>query len=333
MSTCWKHFVANFNAYFEHLANENIKALAGLPPEHFLEFASIMLYGNDMSLLRLYVDAVLSNIFSVDASKKSTAVFETSGNSTKTECEYKSSPVHIEINIDKLKGCDKQFLSEFVSGHIVRTKNINNRKHIIVFHGVDLLSQNAAFALRKILECTNNAVFLMTCTRTSKVCGAITSRCTMFRCNVPDENVGNCLEAMMDNLDMDEISLHDSGAIVATLLRPSGGEDELTRCIYEFIDMLSKVGQLEKAIDAIRSFSFKMMHMNVPIAYVMRHALQRMENMGVRDLSDSLALAASLEHKSLFTNKTNLPIERFLLNVYKNINVQSDRKSKSGSKR
>ena len=322
----WRHLSANFGSYFDDLANDNIKSLAALSPEVFLEFAAIMLYGNDMSLLHLYTDAVLSKVFGVDASKKTRSVFETVGNSNKkVECEFKSSPVHVELNIEKLKGCDKQFISEFISGHLVKTKNISQPKHIIVIHGADTMSAQAVFALRKVLECNRNALFLLTCTRTSKISEAITSRCAMFRCNIPEENMCAALERLMDELDIDEIGMHDSRSLVATVLNEDGQEDGIAKCIREFVEELSKIPQLEKALELIRPFALKMMQMNVPTAMVFREIMAFMSSRGSIS-TETVALAASLEHASLSTNKTNIPLERFLWQAYKTTRHKSSRK-------
>ena len=313
----WDHFKNNFMTYFDVVANDNLRRFSQLSTDVFFEFSCIMLHGSEMSFLRLVTDALLSKILDTNAAKKKRATFEVTINNTKTECEYLSSSVHVEVDIEKAKGTDKQLISEFVSNHVAATKSIYKNKHIIVLHGVEHLSQIASFALRKVLECQrNNTVFIMTCCRVSKVCGAITSRSAMLRCNISTNSTYEALDMLMTNLNIDEIKIHDNNTLITTLVTQSAS-DGIPTIIHKFMTNLIKVDSVEKAFSAIRTFGYACIALNIPLSLLCREVLQfsHAHSKDI-DMCAFVQLAASLEHKSLSTNKTNLAIERLLLYAY-----------------
>jgi hypothetical protein len=281
-----------------------------------------MLYGSESSFIRLATDAVLTRVFGANVDRKRRAIFEVNVNGTRTECEYMSSCIHVEIDIERIKGSDKQMISEFVSNHLASTRAINSEigKHIIVMHGVEYMSAIAGFALRKILECQrNNTLFILTCSKVSKVCEAILSRCTMIRCNIPREAVFDALDHMMSKLDIDEFKIHENSSFITSLVTQTT-TDGVSSLVLKFMEKLMATEALDKAFEEIRAFSHLTITLNVSLAHLAREVMHfLMTTYPKMDMCGFVQLAATVEHKALSTNKTNIAQERLLWYVYKQI--------------
>ncbi len=135
---------------------------------------NILLYCTLGFPLDLFVDEVIKNLFNINHIQKSPFTWNKS-------MSYLENQHFIEINlIDPDTPKDLQCISDFIL-HIIRTKSITQKKHLIIIKHIEYLKTNF-FEFRILLErYSHNATFLCTTHAISHIETPIKSRFSIFR--------------------------------------------------------------------------------------------------------------------------------------------------------
>jgi hypothetical protein len=317
------NFQTEFNEhYFDLLANTRIHRLCSLTIDELFGSPHLLFYGNDPTILKMYVDVILTRIFKTTIVKRSTT-YDVMANNNKYSCPYKYSDVHLEIDIDQIVSAERQFISDFISNHIAKTKNISYQKHIIVMHNVNSLHEQSMYALRYPIErLSRNVYFIFTAKTTSRIEPSFLSRCFQIRSNIQEENIEQFFEHFLErNKIEDEIEIDPTDGVINNILKlskcdiPNNIEKQLTL----FIDQLLKEKNIFKGCELIRSFGFKILHFNVPIATIMKITLNYLGTLKQFDkyIYDLVKYSTELEYKSISVSKPILIFERYFAEIYK----------------
>jgi hypothetical protein len=290
----------------------------------------------------MYVDVILSKIFDTPIKKHNTS-YEVVANNNKYNCPYKYSDFHLEIDIHQIVSAERQFISEFISNHIAKTKNITQQKHVIVMHNINSLNEQSMFALRYPIErLCKNVIFIFTAQYTSPIEPAFLSRCLLLRSNIEDEDMEEFFEYFIsqNNIDPtdgitknihklsisqnnieDPVEIDPSDGIIKNILKLSkyNVENNIEKQLHLFIDQLLKEKNIFKACELIKSFGFKILHFNIPIANIMKITLDYLCNIKSfqKHLYYLIQFSADLEYKSTKISKYILVFERYFIEIYK----------------
>jgi len=321
----WNEFQKDFpDKYFETLANKNILQIASMTQEELFNSPHVLLFGNEVSILKLYVHALLCRVFKKNIISK-TAEFEYTNNSSKYTCNYKYSDVHLEIDMQEIISSERQFISEFIYKHIGNTRNIYQQKHIVVIHNIQSMTDATMFSLRRPLEqFSNNILFIVTTKSLSRIESAILSRFMYIKCRIEPDNLENFFEMFVSNKEIEgTIEIDPTDGLTHNLLSLSISEtqDNIKNRLENFIDELLKEKNVSKACELIRSFGYKILHFNVPLATIMKITVNKLMNNKhfKNNIVEIVTLSANLEHKSLSLGKPILIFENYFLEIYKHI--------------
>jgi hypothetical protein len=324
----WREFSSNFsNKYFQHIANARLRGLASFSKEDLFQCPNIMLYGTDTTLLKLYTDAILSSIFKRPVTKKS-ATYDVSSNNNKYNCPYKYSDVHIEVDMEHVPNPEKQYICEFISKHVAQTKNINQPKHIVVIHNMNMVSAQVMNSLKKPTDSNTNVLFILTSSRISNIDYAIKSRCLHVRCNTEYDDLETFLETFVEGQNIpDQVEVDPDDGLVKILMKLGLSErtceSTLSKNVREFITDLFKEKSLPSACEKIRTFAHKILHFNFPVARIFQECIQlfvkdkRLEN----HMFAIAELSADLELKSRQMSKPVIILEHYWTQIYAMVNA------------
>lgn len=318
-----EHFQKNFESiYFDKLANPRIQKITSQTIDELFCCPHLLLYGNDVSLLKLYSDTMLSRIFKKTI-VKSDASYEVSSNNNKYNCPYIYSDIHVEIDVEQILHAEKQFICNFISNHIATTKNISQAKHVCVIHNIHKLNEQSIFSLRYPIErFSNNIYFIFTARTITQVEPAFLSRCLLIRSNVEDECIESFFETFLEQNDIDnEVEIDPNDGIVMNLLKLHGNnfQSSVEKQLHQFIDQLINEKDIFKVCENIRTFGFKILHFNIPIATIMKITLKYILPMKTfkKHIYKIVKCSADLEVKSAHMSKQILVFERYFVEIFK----------------
>lgn len=313
---CDKYFALLANSHLQHVASFSKDDLFGCP--------NLLFYGNQSTLLKLFVDAIIYNIFGKLGKQKGS--IDCVVNNTKHTFEYLSGQAFIEIDLTNTGSGEKQFVCEFI-GQVVKTKNIKQLKHIIVIHNINKAHEHTVFALRKLIEGhAANALFIMTSPSMSRVAGPIQSRCMNIRCNIELEDVGHFFETFIEDVPVDEdtvVEIED-GDVIKKLIQiacPEVGNGFVEKIITEFLDKICKTSSIQSLVTETKAFSFKLLHMNIEFKHFLPIIINYFSDKKryKKHIYDIVSLATETELKSLHSNKSFVLFENMIYKLYKMI--------------
>lgn len=324
----WVSFKKDFDTkYFDYIANRNVKQICSLSTDDFFGSPHSVLYGNDMSIIKMIVDTMLSRVFQKQLSKKS-SIYEISTNSNKHQCPYCYSEVHIEIDMEEIVTAERQFISDFISKHIAGTKSIHQPKHIVVIHNAQSMSEGSILALRKPLEqFSNNIIFIFTTQNISRLDGTLKSRCMQIRCNTDNEKMETFFEFFIEEnmISGDQFEIDPYDGIINNLLKLSSSVPNSIECkLHAFIDKLLVEKNVFNAYEHVRNFGYKMLHFNVPFAIFMKITIKYLSKTPKykKFMYDIAVLSADLELKSQNVSKQILIFENYYMEIYKKLVIK-----------
>lgn len=209
---------------------------------------------------------------------------------------------------------DYSFLSELIL-HIIKSKNIINTKHFIIIKHIDLMYEHF-FTLRILLErFTDNAFFLCTTHKISKIEFPIKSRFTCFRMPLLEHNeIANIFEKYfkipLSKLYIDK----DSRDLIKLifLAEIERNEPELISheyCNYNFPPIYEFIKNFDKKknnLDSIRLFSYKCCQYNISLPQITVDILRHYKKS--KDRIEIIKIACEIEHSFILTNKGREPI-------------------------
>jgi len=319
----WQHFQSSFDTkYFDLLAPDIVKKIAALDLQSFVDLPHIIFFGQDMSLLQLFVDAILKRVLRNPLLVKHKAELEIACNSTKHVIKFQHSTFHNEVDMEDVQSGQRQFLMEFVHKHISMTKTVlpGVSKRIVVLHSMDRCQHQ--FALRKILEtCANNVIFIMTTRSMNSINDAICSRSMSINGSVSNANFELFFENFVEDHGIDEAEIDRSDGTTYTILNLGAikQDDGLEKCVRDHIAYILATSDLYKIICSNREFAYKMLHFQTPCSRIFRHVINACSasKLPKNRIIDIIAHAADLEHKSAMMSKPSMLVERILLAVWK----------------
>lgn len=320
----WVMFKKDFEKkYFDYLINTRIKSLCSLKQDEFFSSPHVMLYGNDVSILKLYVDSILSRILQKKIVKKS-ARHEVTTNNNKHQCPYSYSDVHIEVDMEEITCAERQFISDFISRHIASTKSIYQQKHIVVIHNAHSMSEGSVLAIRKPLEqLSNNIIFIFSTQNISSIDCTLKSRCMLIRCNTEIRDIEDFFEFFIEEneVQLDQFVIDPYDGIIYNLLRLSNPnvDNNVHSKMNEFIEKLLEEKNIQNAYELVRAFGYKILHLNIPFARFMRETicLLSKKHKYKKYIRDIVMLSAELELKSKKVSKQILVFEKYYMEIYR----------------
>lgn len=323
----WNEFLEGFHEkYFPVLSNRYVSKLSSFSVDELFSCPAILLYGADISILKLYVISILESIFKTTIKTK-TKSYDFMNGTTKSSAQYQHSDYHLEINLELLGSGEKQFITEFIYHNIGNTRHINQPKHIVVLHHLSCMSSISQYSLRRPLELyANNILFIFTSPSLNKVEKALTSRFMFVQCSIPDENMERFIDVFMKDKQIDdEVELNPNDTISHNILRLSSkgkdgndGKTNVEKKIHDFLDKLLKEKNVFKACELIRTFGYKLLHFNLTIAYIMKITLAyvAIHKKLKPHIYSVVSLSADLEHSSIHIAKNIIIFEKYFLKIY-----------------
>jgi hypothetical protein len=316
-------FKKDFNErYFQDLINPQVQLLATMTQADFFSQPHQLFHGHDLTLTRMLLDAVLHHV--MGAFTKREASIELVVGGSKCSMPFKHSSVHVEVDLDTISSGERQLLTEFIHKHLgaTRTVNTEQQKRIVVLHGIE--NSACAFALRKVLEtCSKNVLFLLTARNVSKVNEAIKSRCALVRCGVTSDRFDAFCQRFMGDHGIEEAEVDRSDTVTYTILNfGSTDGDGVDESIKAHLQNMVEAS-FPAALKSNRDFAFKMLHFHIPIAHIFKRVIRfcQKRKLAKHRLLLIVDMAASLEHKSTEVSKPSMPIERLLLEVWRQTNA------------
>jgi hypothetical protein len=299
---CCQVFLESFDKYFDLIANDYTIAFSRMDPETFCSFAAVMFYGSSLTLTKCFVNKTIRCVLNGGKAL-------TTRKAEYDNVRYASSDVHIEVDLRSC-GDPRDAITSFIGNHVCKIKNVATcKKHVVVLHNLDCLSQKCIFALRKIIEMhSSNVMFVMTCTRLSGINEAIKSRCTMVNCSVRKDKVLPCLEQFVEDNEIDDFEYDESLCLLTNLAQAK--ENMMDAKTRSFLKELKKQVSMAKVVDMCRGFSYEVLKY-CEMADVLKCVLRN----GGANVS-LISAAASLEHQSHLMGKHFVLLERFLIQVY-----------------
>ncbi len=316
-------FQRDFNdRYFQDLWNPQVQILTTMTQADFFTQPHQLFHGQDPTLTRMLLDAVLHHV--MGAFKKREASIELVVGGSKCTLPFKHSGIHVEVDLDTISSGERQLLTEFIHKHLGVTRSVNTeqQKRIVVLHGIE--NSVCAFALRKVLEtCSRNVLFLLTARNVSKVNEAIKSRCALVRCGVSSDRFDAFCQRFMEDHGIEEAEVDRGDGVTYTVLNFGTSDgDGVDECIKAHLQKMTE-SPFPAALKSNREFAFKMLHFHVPIAHTFKKVMHfcQKRKLPKQRLLLIVEMAASLEHKATEVSKPSMPIERLLLEVWRQANA------------
>jgi hypothetical protein len=324
----FKTFRSHFSSkYFDIIANDNLQKVATFSKLDLFTSPHILFYGNDPTLLRMIVDTIISKIFQEELVKKKCA-YELTNNNNKYSCSYSYSKFHTEIDIESVLSAERQFISEFISGHIASTKNILQEKHIVVIHNINSLNENTMYALRYPIErLSNNVFFIFTSKTITGIEPALLSRCMPLRCNISIDNMEQFFEAFVENNNIEDIvEIDPNDNILCNVLKLTKNDstDNLHKKLHAFIDDIAVDKSIGSVCEKIRTFGYKILHFNVSIATIFKIVIKyaSQHKLLKKHIYHIVQLSANLQLKDVEMSKPILLFERYFMEIYRLLSVK-----------
>jgi DNA polymerase III delta prime subunit len=177
-------FLNEFENSYKYVKNSK---LDNILKQNFEELCHINFYGPNGSFKNFYVYYLIHKITGHYFINPKKTIQKISVNNNNIEFEVIINDNYIELNPSINGFYDRWIITEYIQ-NIIKSKNITQKKHIIVLRDLDKLSLNSFMTLRRILEKYScNSLFIFTSTNLSYINEAILSRCLNIRCPIETE--------------------------------------------------------------------------------------------------------------------------------------------------
>lgn len=201
---------------------------------------------------------------------------------------------------------------------VIKHKNINDSKHLIIVKHLDLLNDNDFSSFRIILErYSKNAYFICTTHKLDKIDMPVKSRFSLIRMPLfTHEEIKDIFQNYLNTSLNMHLSAIQSRNIIQALFIADIQDKECDKdfCILHFPPINQLVKQLDKRknnLELIRQFSYKCFQYNISIsdiAHDLMYLLPRKHKLKI------IQTASEIEYDLCLTNKCREPIyiESFL---------------------
>ena len=266
---------------------------------------NILLYGIHGFPTDLFIEEIIKLKFNI------TTIY-------RTECVWNKNIIYNEnqnffeidlINPNMPK--DFSFLSELIL-HIIKSKSIINKKHFIIIKHIDILYEQF-FTFRILLEkFTENAYFLCTTHKISKIETPIKSRFTCIRIPLFEHNdILNIFDKYL-NIKLNKYLIEKKTRdIIKAIFIAEVERNEPNLITYEFCNynfpplynFFTSYNNKNNNLEDIRHFSYKCCQFNIKISDLTIDILKHVKNK-----KELIKIASDIEHTLILTNKGREPI-------------------------
>jgi hypothetical protein len=268
-------------------------------PEDILNLPPLLFYGHiDASIMKGLVDRVIANVmFQSKSFVKRPAIY-------RDTLKYSASAHHIEVDLTSDDTSIECLLSDFIPTVLSKTRSLAHvtGKHLVVMHGINVLSKAQTMAMRKILELTNLS-YIMTLLPThrnshpqslSALNEAIRSRVFHIRCHIPDDRLKH------EHLDC-----------------------EMLKKINNQLDtILVDQKTILTAFPNIRTISYTIEKYNIPWSQVLNVMIAKFQAKQM-DVVDLIAMTARMDHMSKLSNNPAVCLQRLLVYAYERLHTKT----------
>jgi len=277
MSLYLNHFYTTPSKYYDCVSLKSIDAFNRV--DSLLDSSHVLIYGNDFGLNKFYACQILFWNFGNNLTTRNQLTVNG------VDIEYKANSYFIEINFNTHLNKEKMALIELIK-NITSTKNVLHKKHTLVLHNVDSLTNQMQCRLRRIIETSNtNATYIAICSKLSKLMDPIISRFFALRIPMLENSqktslMHACLKDTEEN-DSKTITSCVKNNYVTTFqdtimcsmickLNPENTTKKIKA--YQFVKhdietlfkAFSHCTSIYKATDTIRIAVYKLIHYNLP---------------------------------------------------------------------
>lgn len=208
---------------------------------------------------------------------------------------------------------DFSFLTNFIL-HILKTKNITSKKHLIIIKHIDILREYYS-VLKILLESySHNAFFICTTYSISGIEYPIISRFTPFRLRLfTNSEIQNIFKKYLDKpLNKFIIETQNRNLIFALFIADIELKEPhlITKefCTFNFpplYDFIKNFNKKNFNLENIRIFSYNCFQYNITIKDII---LDILKFPNLKKKIEFLKIAQDLQHKLIITNKGREPI-------------------------
>ena len=266
---------------------------------------NVLLYGCHGFPIDLFIEEIIKIKFKISTIYR-------------TECTWNKNVIYNEnqnfFEIDLLNPNmpkDFSFLSELIL-HIIKSKSIINVKHFIIIKHIDILADQF-FTFRILLErFTDNAYFLCTTHKISKIEMPIKSRFTSIRIPLFEHNEIINIFYKYLNIKLNKYLIEKkSRDIIKAIFIAEVERNEPNLITNEFCnyyfpptyEFLTTFNKKKNNLEAIRHFSYKCCQYNINILELTMDLSKHIKNK-----KELITIASNIEHTLVITNKGREPI-------------------------
>lgn len=235
----------------------------------------------------------------------------------KNECIWNKNVVYIEnqnffeIDLSNPNLSKNYSLITELILHIIKSKNIINKKHFIIIKNIDLLD-NYFFAFRILLEkYSNNVYFLCTTYKISKIENPIKSRFILYRIPLfKNEEIINIFEKL--NIKLNKYLIENKSRNIINCLFISQIEENEPHllnyefCNYNYPPLYNYIKNKKYTLEDIRILSYKCCQYNISILDLTLDLLLNCNNNKKKILL--IKNASKIDNLLCLTNKGREPI-------------------------
>lgn len=273
-------------------------------------YNNILLYGAYGFPTDLFIDEIIKKKFNIE-------------NIYKEECLWDKKFIYIHnqffIEIDLMNPSipkDFSFLTKFIS-QIITNKNINSNKHFIIIKHIDILNFEYQIIFRILLEkYHNNAYFLCTTHRLSKIDSPIKSRFFLIRVPLLSNNeIINIFNNILKK-PLNKMLIKNNNNIIKTIFISEVEEQQPLLVTEDFCklnfppisDFIKNFKKNKKGLEDIRNFSYKCFQYNISIKELIIDILKINFIKLDKNKFEIIKYATDLDHTLNITNKSREPI-------------------------
>jgi hypothetical protein len=212
---------------------------------------------------------------------------------------------------------------------LIKNKPIYTSEFIFVVKNANMsINRNLYLELRRLIDTSNTARWILTMERHTFLEKSISSRALLVNCCFTLANIIKCCNLPKSLEDYYPIFIRAKGNVITFLQLTSStmASTLLWQDVFDkFITELQNEKKQVNIIMTTREMVYKLYHIGVPFAEFCRYIIFKFG----QDISDMISSIASCEHQNT-KSKECLMYEKVILELYKHLKNNSDCKSKQG---
>lgn len=336
------NFLDDFDNSYKYVDNVSLTKYSSLDID---EMQHLNFYGPNGSFKNYYVYYLIKHLTKCSKYNNNTKSLQQkiTVNNNIVEFDVVLNSNYVEVNPSMNNFYDRWIITDYIQ-NMIKSKNIIQKKHIILLKEVDKLSTNAYMALRRMLEkYSPNALFIFTSTNYSHINEAIISRCINIRCGLqPETNFNTFLGHYIQDKQLLKKILGSCHRNIdkATILLYKNFSNEFVPVLENEVKahfaLMKKTKDVMMIAKYNRDFLHKILNFNYEKNEIMKIFIDTIiKNYCKKDenkMSDSdrnkiykfIALTAETDVTIVKSNKDFFVYENYLLKLYKLLHFDED---------